>query len=106
MFDIYCRKRRCLEQVARGFGAAIKVTPKEQNTVSVETTRGHHFEMFWAENRWGITPFRDELQNMKLRVFDSLKQVKTNAMDFEDQRRAGGLGNPGIGKKKESENGH
>ncbi len=106
MFDVYCRKRRCLEQVARGFGAAVKVTSKGENTVIVETTRGHRFEMFWAEERWGITPFRDELQKMKLRVFDSLKQVKINAADFEDQRRAGGLSKAGIDKKKESEDGH
>ncbi|MCP4676840.1 MAG: hypothetical protein GY854_15265 [Deltaproteobacteria bacterium] len=106
MFDVYCRKRRCLDQVARGFGAATKVTPKGNNTVIVETTRGHRFEMFWAEERWGITPFRDELQNMKLRVFDSLKQVEINAKDFNNQRRAGGLNGAEIGIKKESEDGH
>ncbi len=103
-FEVYCRKRRCLEQVARGFGAVVKVSRRGDDLVDIETTRGQHFEMLWAEERWGITLFEDDLRAAKLRIIDRLGQVEKNAAQYDEQRLASGIKGDAIryvnGKKQ------
>ncbi|MCP4599281.1 MAG: hypothetical protein GY847_01870 [Proteobacteria bacterium] len=89
MFDAYCKKQHCLKKVARGFGASVNVIRQGPDIVVIETTRGQRFEMFWAENRWGLTLFRDDLQKAKIRILDRKKQVKRNAIEHDNQKLAG-----------------
>ncbi len=91
LFQVYCEKRKCLGQVAKRFGAPSRAEKKGENTVIIETIRDGRYEMSYAEERWGITLFRDELQALKIRIYDRLAQVERNAREFEEQRSAGAL---------------
>jgi hypothetical protein len=94
VFETWCLKRRCLEQVAKGFGAIVKTTTIKPDNVVVKTTRGHSFPLFFAEGRWGLSLFREELQKGKLRALDRIEQVRKNAAEYEEQRLAVGSGEP------------
>ncbi len=89
VFDIYCKRSRCLEKVSSGFGAVVKKVTVDSNTVVIETTRQQRFEMNEADGRWGLGIFREQLQRAKISLFDRLQQVKKNAAEFEEQRLAG-----------------
>ena len=45
MFEIYCKKLKCMEQVARGFGAIQQVHELGPDRVEVVTSRGKAFQM-------------------------------------------------------------
>ncbi len=88
MFEIFCDKRKCLERVARGYGAVQTVRKTGTDRVEITTSRGATFAMAQAEGRWGLDIFGDELQKTKLRMIDRLEQVKENARQYEAQRLA------------------
>lgn len=90
MFEVFCGKRRCMEVMARGFGAVVKVEKKDRSSAEIETTRGERFLMAEADGEWGLASFAEELQKAKLRSYDRLKQVKLNAAEYEQQRLASG----------------
>ncbi len=88
MFEIYCKKRKCLESMAKGFGAVTKVTPNGPDMVVVETVRGATYKMARAAGKWGLDLYREELYNEKLRLLDRLEQVRINAKQYDEQRLA------------------
>lgn len=88
MFEIFCKKRKCLESMAKGFGAVTKVTPTGPDTVTVETVRGATYPMARAAGKWGLDLYREELNTEKIRLFDRLEQVRINAKQYEEQRLA------------------
>jgi hypothetical protein len=88
LFEIYCKKRRCLENTARGFGAVKKVTMTGEETALVETVRGATYTMRRAGGQWGLDLYGDAFRELKLRMLDRLKQVKKNARAYEEQRLA------------------
>ncbi len=89
LFDAYCKKRNCLKKIARGFGAVVSVKQLGPDLVEIETTRGHQFKMAQADGKWGLAIFQDDLQQAKISLSDRIKQVKKNAVAFEEQRQAG-----------------
>lgn len=88
MFALFCRKRKCMEQVARGFGAIRETRPISADEVEITTIRGNAYRMVRADDRWGLDILGDELQQIKLRVIDRLEQVRENARQFDEQKRA------------------
>ena len=90
LFEIFCKKRKCLATIASGFGAVGTVHKTETNRAQVETMRGQRFEMAKYDGKFGLATFQEELLAAKLRFIDSLKQVKQNARAFEEQRAASG----------------
>ena len=100
MFEVFCNKRRCLETIARGFGAVVGVKRPEPSLAEVETTRGERFVMAEADGEWGLAVFREYLQRAKLRSYDRLKQIKLNATEYEQQRLASGRSGSDSNKEK------
>jgi hypothetical protein len=88
LFEIFCRKRRCMEKVARGFGAVESERPIAPDRVEIRTTRGGVFEMVLDDGRWGLDIVSGELQKIKRRTVDRLKQVEDNARQYDDQKLA------------------
>ena len=95
LFDVFCRERRCLAELARGFGAVVGVAEGAPGTVTVETTRGGRFVLADREGEWGLATWCAELQAGKIHLLDALEQVRANARAFELQRRAVGDGGAG-----------
>jgi hypothetical protein len=95
LFETYCAERRCLSQLARGFGAVTEVTDRTASRARVHTTRGASFPMACADGEWGLATFREELKRAKIHLGDVLAQVRRNAAAYDDQRIvSGGEGNP------------
>ena len=90
LFEIHCRKRKCLERMAKGFGAVTRVSKTGPDAVTVETSRGGKYKMLRAAGKWGLDLYRDEFQDAKVRLLDRLKQVRVNAKQYEEQRLASG----------------
>ena len=88
MFEIFCKQRKCLESVAKGYGAVAKVIPKGADEVTVETVRGGKYDMARAGGKWGLDLYREELDKEKIRLLDRLKQVRINAKQYDEQRLA------------------
>jgi hypothetical protein len=88
MFEVYCRDRRCLEKVARGYGAVKHVRHTGADTAEITTTRGQVFRMVRAGGQWGLDLFGDELRTIKVRMIDRLKQVRANAKQYQEQKLA------------------
>ena len=88
LFEIFCKKRKCLEKMARGYGAVKKVTRTGPDTALVETTRSGTFRMQAAAGKWGLDLYQDEFYKVKIRMLDRLKQVKENAKQYDEQRLA------------------
>jgi hypothetical protein len=95
LFEMFCEKQRCLEKVARGYGAVRKVSEKGEDMALLETTRGATFKMRRVAGKWGLDLYREELNAVKLRMLDRLKQVKKNAAQYDEQR----LANQSQGRK-------
>jgi len=95
MFEIYCAKRRCLHDLARGFGAVAETRPEGEGAVALRTARGGEYVMLAVEGEWGLATWRDELVDAKIRLADNLKQVRLNAAAYEEQRVATGGGGKG-----------
>lgn len=88
VFEIMCEKRRCLERVARGYGAIQSTRRMAPDRMEIITSRGSRFEMVEADGVWGIDLMSQELNDTKLRVIDRLKQVKENARQYDEQKLA------------------
>ena len=99
-FAAWCVKRRCLEEVSKGFGAVAKIEDKGEGMVAVSTTRDGVFEMSQADGRWGLAIFAEELGAGKLRALDRLEQIRKNAQEFRQQRAAVGAEDQGTWKKQ------
>lgn len=95
LFEIYCAERRCLERLARGFGAVVRVSGRTQSAAAIETTRGASFDMACVEGEWGLMTFRDELVQAKIHLGTALVQVRSNAAAYDEQRIASGGGGDG-----------
>jgi len=89
MFDILCRKHQCLKSLARGFGA-VKTKRVEGDIATITTMRDATFKLKKNKNQWGIILLSDVLEGEKIRLSNSLKQIKRNAKEFEQQRLATG----------------
>lgn len=89
MFEILCKKRNCLTTIAQGYGAATSLEQSGE-TASIMTVRNKRFKMRKTKDTWGIVLFDGELSREKIRLADSLKQVKRNAAEYEQQRLATG----------------
>lgn len=90
LFEVFCKKRKCLESIISGFGAVKRVHETDANRAAVETVRGKQYEMAQYDGIFGLATYQKELWAAKLRFIDSLKQVKKNAKAFEEQRAASG----------------
>ena len=99
LFAIHCAKRRCFEPLIQGFGAVTSVTQVGEQRSAVVTTRGGQFILDLRDGRYGLSEFQQELQQDKIRLFDRLEQVKKNAKDYEETRRALGLGGTKQGER-------
>lgn len=91
MFRAFCARKRCLHRLARGFGAVVGVE-KSEGAATVKTSKGESFPMYNAEGEWGLSTYRDELLEAKIRLADNLKQVRLNGAAYEEQRVATGGG--------------
>ncbi|MBN2717565.1 MAG: hypothetical protein JXX14_17065 [Deltaproteobacteria bacterium] len=89
MFDTLCKKHNCLKLLARGFGA-ITARQIKNNTAEIHTVRDAAFELRKSKGQWGIVLLQDVLEGEKIRLSDSLKQVRRNANEYEQQRLATG----------------
>ncbi len=89
LFEQMCRDQQCLAQLAQGFGAVVDVRSTSATTAVVKTTRGALFEMAAADGKWGFADHREALQQAKIRVLDRLAQLKQNAAELENMKRAG-----------------
>ncbi|MBN2340447.1 MAG: hypothetical protein JXX29_01150 [Deltaproteobacteria bacterium] len=89
MFHRMCEETQCLQELAKGFGA-VKTVTREGNTATVETMRGKRFPLRRTKGKWGLVLFEEKLNGEKIRLSDSLKQVKRNAAEYEQQRLATG----------------
>ena len=56
LFAIYCGKRRCLEEIAQGFGAIVKITPAGGNAVLVEDHPGTYLQDGIGRKKMGACP--------------------------------------------------
>lgn len=90
LFEVFCKKRKCLESITSGFGAIKQVHEIDANRAKVETIRGKQYEMAKYKGKFGLATYQEELLAAKLRFIDSLKQAKKNAKAFEEQRAASG----------------
>ena len=63
-FEIFCKKRQCLEKVARGFGAVKSVTMTEADTALVETIRGGKFK--WQKKEMLKNTYRVVIKKLVL----------------------------------------
>jgi hypothetical protein len=89
LFDIYCKKKLCLEKISKGFGAVTQEVTIEPSRVRLKTTRNGEFELIKADDRWGLSLMREELATAKIRILDRLREIEKNAAAYEEQRRAG-----------------
>jgi len=90
LFATFCGKRRCMQELAAGFGAVVRVTDRTGSSAVVETTRGARFELACVEGEWGLATFRDELQQAKIHLGDTLAQVRSDAAAYDEQRLVSG----------------
>ncbi len=90
MFSVFCSRRDCLRELARGLGAVTEISALTETAATVKTTRGGSFQMARAGGEWGLATYRDELIKEKIRLGDNLDQVRRNAVDFDEQRLATG----------------
>ena len=88
LFDVFCRERNCLAELARGFGAVTAVEDETRERATIVTTRGARFELANRDGEWGLATWCAELQAAKIHLGDALEQVRLNARAFEQQRRA------------------
>jgi hypothetical protein len=95
LFEVYCAERRCMQELAGGFGAVVRVTDLTEQTAAVETTRGAKFQMACVEGEWGLATYRDELQRAKIHLGDTLQQIRRDAKAYEEQRIVTGEGGSG-----------
>jgi hypothetical protein len=92
LFEIFCDERHCMQRVARGFGAVVKVIDQGPSSATVETARGGSFPMACVEGEWGLSIYREELQQAKIHLGDTLEQVRRNAEAYDEQRIVSGDG--------------
>jgi hypothetical protein len=90
LFETFCNKRRCLTQLARGFGAVTQVKETSSDRAEIVTTRGAVFTMARADDEWGLATFGDELQQAKIHLGDALTQVRRNAEAYDEQQLVSG----------------
>jgi hypothetical protein len=88
LFDVFCRERDCLTELARGFGAVSGIEDESRERATIVTTRGGRFELANRDGEWGLATWCDELQAAKIHLGHALEQVRRNAQAFEQQRRA------------------
>jgi hypothetical protein len=92
LFEVYCAERGCMKELARGFGAVVEVSQRGEGAAALKTTRGAEFSMVCVEGEWGLSTFRDELQQAKIHLGDTLRQVRRNARAYDEQRIVSGEG--------------
>ena len=93
-FAAYCARRRCMEEIAGGFGAVVSVRADGAAAAKATTTRGAVFEMAAAGGEWGLATYGKELAMEKIRLLDALAQVRIDAGAYDEQRRATGAPGP------------
>ena len=89
MFDILCSRHACLKKLARGF-AAVKEEKITADVATITTVRGETFHLKKSNGKWGIVLLSDVIDGEAVRLSDSLKQVRRNAKEYEQQRLATG----------------
>ncbi|MBW2275902.1 MAG: hypothetical protein JRF63_00335 [Deltaproteobacteria bacterium] len=92
LFGTFCAKRGCMKQLARGFGAVVRVPNLTDAAATIETTRGARFQMACVEGEWGLATFREELEQAKIHLGDTLQQIHRNAKAYEEQKIVNGEG--------------
>lgn len=94
VFAAYCARRRCMEELAAGFGAIVGERAAGPGVAELRTTRGAAFRMASADGEWGLATFGGELAGEKVRLADALAQVRVDAQAYDEQRRAVGAAQP------------
>ena len=87
-FAAFCERRRCVEEIAAGFGAVAGAKSAGAGRTAITTTRGRTFELAQADGAWGLATYGAELAAEKIRLADKLAQVRIDAEEFDEQRRA------------------
>jgi hypothetical protein len=91
MFAIFCKKQRCMDRLTEGFGAILKVSKKSENEVTITTTRKKKFNLWKsADGKWGLSTYKEKLEEQKIRLGDVLSQIKINAAQYAQQQKATG----------------
>jgi hypothetical protein len=93
-FAAYCARRRCMEEIAAGFGAIAAQRAAGPGSAELTTTRGAVFRMAAAGGEWGLATYGEELAAEKIRLADALAQVRVDASAYDEQRRATGQARP------------
>jgi len=88
MFEVFCKKRHCLKKIASGFGAIVQLENIGEMLVKIKTTKNVTFSLSKADELWGLSIFKDELQREKIRLADNLNQIRINAKEYEEHRLA------------------
>ncbi|MBN2529298.1 MAG: hypothetical protein JXR76_23120 [Deltaproteobacteria bacterium] len=89
MFSLLCQKSQCLQHLARGFGA-VRELKKDGDEAELTTVRDETFLLRRVKGKWGIVLLDEMLKGEQTRLSDTLRQVKRNAAEYEQQRLATG----------------
>jgi len=92
-FAAYCAQKKCLAEIASGFGAVVSSRARGDGA-ELSTTRGRAFLMKSAEGEWGLATYGEELAAEKIRLSDALAQVRLDARAYDEQRKAVGAPQP------------
>ena len=87
-FAAFCASRGCMTEIVAGFGAVANVKNVDAGRAQITTTRGRTFTLAAADGAWGLATYGAELAAEKIRLADKLAQVRIDAREFDEQRRA------------------
>jgi len=90
MFSLYCAQRDCMGTLASGFGVISTIKRTDPSTVEVTTMRDGVFTLHSVNGEWGLATYRTELMAEAARMRRAVSEVRKNAAEYQEQRRATG----------------